>query len=98
MPQLNVKGESIVPTCSGGLVTLLVMLITILFTLLKLEHMLRRNNPSITKFDDASDFYLGEKFDLTEGKNNQMAFAIENSSTGLKYDDRFFKIVAKRVS
>ena len=85
------------PTITGGIVSLLVIVIIVLFGLLKLDHLLKKKNPSITKFDDSIGSDIVVKFDLDQGNNVQMAFALENLKSGLKNDDRFFKFVTKRV-
>ena len=86
------------PTITGGIVSLLVIVTIFLFGLLKLDHLLKKKNPSLSKFDDSIGSDIVVKFDLDKGKNVQMAFAIENFHTGLLNDDRFFKFVAKRYS
>ena len=52
----------------------------------------------MAKFEDSVGSDNGAKFDLDQGNQVQMAFAIENLSSGLKNDDRFIKLVAKRAS
>ena len=59
VPQLNVRGKSSVPTITGGLVSLVVIVVTFMFGLLKLEHMMRKKSPNISKFDDSSEFDFG---------------------------------------
>ena len=83
-----------VSTVTGGIVTLFVAFLTIMFAILKLQHMLARKNPDISKFE--SDIFGDDHhFELDPRSNFQVAFGIENTISGFKSDPKFIKFVVK---
>ena len=68
--------------------TLLITFITFLFVLLKLEHLLNRKNPSISKFTD--EMNLDGVYDLSQD-DFQLAVGIEHWFEGIKNDGKYLK-------
>ena len=48
LPSLNLKGESTVTTISGGIITLLIMVLTITYASLKLVVLINKEDPKIS--------------------------------------------------
>ena len=65
---------------------MLIMTLTILFGLLKLQHLLQRKNPSISKFILESALTVDDTYQLSSENNFQLAIAIENYYTGALTD------------
>ena len=62
IPQFNSRGEEAVKTYFGGLISLIIKYLFILFALVKFEHLMTRHNPQIVEYDetnalDATDEY-----------------------------------------
>ena len=51
LPSFNIHGDHKVRTSLGGMLSLMTIFTTILFSLLKLQHLLEKKNPSIQIFD-----------------------------------------------
>ena len=52
MPQLNLRGETKVPTVFGGLLTIVFFTIIFLYSTMKLQMMVSRANPNISTFTE----------------------------------------------
>ena len=65
IPSFNVQGKSNVQTSFGACITLLVVSLTVLYALLKMQHLQQKKNPSVSKINssDLSDF--NPAFELT---------------------------------
>ena len=75
LPQFNLKGENQIRTCCGGFVSIIMVTATLLFGLLKIKHLLSRQNPAVTSFIDEGALSSEDKFDF--GENDYMlAFAL----------------------
>ena len=49
IPQFNLQGKDEVRTATGGFFSLLVIITSLMFAILKLEHLLSRKSPNIVK-------------------------------------------------
>ena len=76
LPSFNLQGADAVKTNIGGCITLLIMIITLLFGLRKIQEMLMRRNPEIMQFVQENAYDVSDKFN-TRDENFMMAFAIE---------------------
>ena len=63
MPTFNLKGNTEKNTLVGSLSSIIIMTLTFLFGLLKLEHLSLKKNPSITTNDSHVD--EGEEYSLS---------------------------------
>ena len=94
-PQFTINGKRGVTTPFGGLMTLLVMFLSLFYILLKVEHLFSRKNPSISKFTDATN---------TDGVYNlnqddfQLAVGIEHWFEGVKNDGKYLKWMVTHYS
>ena len=79
-------------TSLGAIMSMFILCLAFLFALLKLQHLLTRSSPSVSKFveDEAFD---GSTVYNTASDDFMMAFAVENYLTGPKYDPTYFNWV-----
>ena len=77
-------------TYCGGCVSLVIMYVTLLFALLKLQHLLSKHNPTVNVFTEHAVF--GESDVWTGGENEDfmMAFAVVDYVSGEVRDDLSF--------
>ena len=76
LPSFNLNGAEAVKTNIGGCISLLIITITLLFGLRKIQEMLMRRNPEIMQFVLENAYDVSDKFNTRE-ENFMMAFAIE---------------------
>ena len=50
LPGFNIKGKEAVSTYAGGMLSLAIMYISLMFAALKMVHLLSRHNPSVNTF------------------------------------------------
>ena len=97
VPQFGFKGEKTVRTKAGGCLSFIVITITFLFAVLKLQHMLLKRNPTVTQLTETGGTN-DEIFDLKE-EGFMMAFALEDyASRSPRGDLRFLKWVAHYIT
>ena len=75
VPNLNVHGQAEVKTSCGACFSLVIFTLTLLFGMLKLQHLALHKNPSITT--NTIPLEAGERFDIGSG-DFMMAFAVTN--------------------
>ena len=84
IPSFNLRGKSEVKTSSGASASILIFMLTFIFALLKLQHLVLKKNPTI--MTNTSDLAEGERFNM--GSDSlMMAFAIENARDGVPRSD-----------
>ena len=92
VPSFNIDGKTEVRTLTGGVISLSIVMLTILFGLLKLQHMLERKNPLISTNDVPSE--LSDEYDL-DAEEFMMAFGLEDvNGKMLLHDPDYIKWVA----
>ena len=74
-PSFNLKGRDYVLTCPGGLLSIQIALVTLLFALQKFQHLLERRNPLINSRIEFNGLQ-GGSYDL-DSPDFQMAFGLE---------------------
>ena len=91
LPAFNIKGKSSFQTITGGVMSIVVMLIVFLFSLQKLQHLLMRQNPSINTYMELEAFTAEDKLNL-EKENVRIAFTLEDYFTREpKMDPKYVK-------
>lgn len=80
LPSFNLQGASAVKTNAGGCFTLVIMTITLLFGLRKIQEMFMRKNPEIMQFVQENAYEVGDTFNIKDD-NFMMAFAIEQTGS-----------------
>lgn len=95
LPGFNIKGDQAVSSNIGGCVSVLIMIVTITFGLLKLEDLALRTNPTVSTFVQEDEFDQNDKYD--SGRSDfVMAFALVRAKDDVpKNDPRFVKWMAK---
>ena len=55
LPKFNINGKKKVTTLTGAFVSIVILAMTLMFSLLKLEHMINRKNPLISRNIESLD-------------------------------------------
>ena len=94
LPAFNIRGEEIVKTLPGGCLSVVMLSITLLFGLLKLQHLLERKNPEIVTNEVAFEPDDEEAKLDADDPEYMMAFAITNGILRTpKNDPRYVSFV-----
>ena len=65
LPTLNIRGELSIKTYTGGLASMVIMVITLFFAILKLQHLLmKKKNPTISKYVQEGAITAEDRFTL----------------------------------
>ena len=91
-PNLNIRGETVVKTYPGAVFTFLVVILTFLFGLIKLENMATGKNPNLTT--NKSQLEPEETFN-TNSDDFMMAFAVQSKDGTPKNDPRYIRWYAR---
>ena len=86
MPSFNLQGITEVKTSAGAFVSLIITTLTIAFSVLKLEHLLRRRNAQVITHETPLE--LDERYEVANSEF-MIAFALESWEVGVKYDQRY---------
>ena len=93
-PKLNLRGKHQVRTDVGGVTSLFVMIILLLFSVLKFEHLTSKHNPQVNTYVQ-HDALNGFRYYLNDESGFMVAFAFENHFTYEPLlDPRFVKFFA----
>ena len=97
LPTFNLKGETNVQTCSGGVLTLLITLVTLAYAAIKSVHLASKKNPQVTEFTEEGFFESSDVLNLSD-VGFLMAFSVEGSVDGeMKDDPRYVKYVVRLI-
>ena len=95
LPMFNIDGEQKVRTYTGCIASLLIMYLTFVFALLKLQKFASRSTPSVNQFVKRDAFEETDVFESAK-EGFMMAFALTDYVTGeVKEDPRFIKWFAE---
>ena len=95
VPMFNVKGKERIQTVTGGITSIFIMSITLLFALNQLKSLLERSNPSLNVIRREEVFDTSYSYKMDGSQPLQMAFTLANLITGEPLDDpRIVKWVA----
>ena len=75
IPVFNIRGKTSVRTRAGGVLTILIATVVLMYAAVRFEHMISKYNPNIN--DYYVDVATGEEANLNE-KNFRIAFSIED--------------------
>ena len=89
VPSFNIAGTDQVRTSIGGVLSISVTCITLLFALQKLQHMLGRSYPNINIYDDKYALTKDDQLELSSD-SFQMAFVLEDTMKSELLDDPKF--------
>ena len=92
VPSFNIGGRAEIKTISGGIVTLIIFLVTFSFGVMKMQHLLEKKNPVINTNEEPLE---DGTIYATNGDEFMMAFAAEryDDARGLS-DQKYIKWVA----
>ena len=95
LPAFNIKGRTSVHTMLGGLCTLVVFFVMILYTSLKVLHLQGKENPNISTF--VRENALTSEYQFEPLKNDfRIAFSVEGfRDKQLKNDPRYVKWIVR---
>ena len=91
VPGFNVKGQDMVTTRVGGVVTVIIGVLVLIYASLKFTHLTTRYNPQMSSY--FSDLKDDEVLDLAEETDFMIAFSIEDfhKPRQLKNDPKYVK-------
>ena len=89
LPPFNIGGESQVRTCPGGVLSLIAMLLTFMFAVLKMQQFFEKSGPSIVQNFHEFDSHEEAIFDTTMPGFN-IAFALDPLDNGPFNDPKMF--------
>ena len=76
-PVLNLCKQNTVKTSIGAVMSMLIMFMTIIFALLKLQKMLLRERPDVVSFVDEAAFDSNMRYSLSDN-DFMIAFSVES--------------------
>ena len=85
VPSFNIRGQDSIKTTIGTCMSMIIVCLTLGFSLIKLQHMLLKKNPDIIKFTEEKAFDAGTKYSLTD-HGFIAAISVENWMEGPKVD------------
>ena len=88
VPSLTMNGKSSIKTFTGAIISILVMSLTTLFALLKLQFLLMRKSPDVVEYIKASAFDYTDIYNTAEN-DFMMAISVENYYKGATMDPRY---------
>lgn len=66
LPQFNISGKEVEQTFSGAIMSIMIFSVIIMFSILKLQHLLQRSNPYVNRFDVEDHFTIEKRFDTRQ--------------------------------
>ena len=93
LPTFNIGGKKEISTHFGGCMSLLLIILTFLYSTLKLEELIERKRPSIVTNIDENALIDGDEYNTRE-ENFMIAVGAKNYLSGSKDDPRYVKWVA----
>ena len=78
VPTFNLGGETRVSTVCGGIISVLVMILTLTYSIVKLTQLINKDNPNINQVA-VPDYYAPTYRQNLNDINFQMAFTVEDS-------------------
>ena len=100
VPGFNVKGQNTVTSRTGGMITLLISIVVILYAAVKFIHLYTRHNPLLGSY--YQDVPNDEILNLSEQKEFKIAFSVENyyepkkMKNSPEYVKWLFRLVTKK--
>ena len=93
IPSLNISGHSTVKTKTGGLLSFIIILLTLGFALLKLQNLLHGKRPSLVS--NMKDYFGKDVRFTLSYEDSPIAFAADKLLGDILDDPRYFKWVAR---
>ena len=98
LPTFILKGRKKVQTRIGGVTTILICTVVLMYAGLKFSHLMDKHNPVMSSYYKEDYYANGEAVNLSE-RNFRMAVSVENlyGSFKLKDDERYVKWLFRLV-
>ena len=77
LPTFNLKGETAIPTLTGGIVTFLILIVFLAYSCLKFLHLINKHNPTIIENTEKDVFGSDDLINLDD-IGFHFAFTTEN--------------------
>ena len=95
IPAFSIKGERRISTTFGGITSVLIYFITVMYSALKMVHLTQKHNPNISELYELDYYDQEEKLNLSE-IDFKLAFTIEGFLDELRKDDpRYVKYTVR---
>ena len=89
VPGLNLRGQSKIKTSPGACISIIIMCLTTIFSLIRLQHMLVRKNPAVVIIKQPDVFDATERYNIAD-EDFMFAVSLEHWTDGPKMDLRYF--------
>ena len=94
MPVFNIDGDQKHTTNTGGVLSIFIFYLTLLFAIVKFSHMISRQNPMVFSYKERDAFDTEEKFNFYT-QEFKIAFSLEDYNTQeTKMDTNYVKFYA----
>lgn len=98
LPSFNLDGSTHIRTHCGGLVSLVIILVLFMFSVLKFDHLLSKQNPQVNVYVERDVYDESDEWNAGEDDDFIMAFTVGDFVTGeVKDDPKFVKWFANYV-
>ena len=98
LPAFNIEGEGHIRTYCGGCVSLIIVYVLFLFAMLKLTHLMSRQNPQVNTYVEREAFDESDIWYVEDAQDFMIAFAVTHFITGeVKDDPKYVKWFAEYV-
>ena len=95
VPGFNIKGEHHMSTAVGGIMTFLLLMLSLCYAIIKVIHLVNKTNPVMSELTIPEHYSSLDKFYLNEN-NFKMAFSVEGYlDRENKNDSRYVKWIAR---
>ena len=81
MPGFNIEGEQVMTTNTGGVVSVMIIYVTLLFAILKFVNMLNKENPTVFSYFEPDAVDVDYMFNMID-EDFMIAFSLEDYNTG----------------
>lgn len=95
-PSFNIRGEAKVRTNCGGVVTSAILSVTLLFSIVKFQHLITKHNPAVTAYQDKNSWGTADMLRPGSIDDFMMAFAVTShrEPRTVKHDPSFVKWIS----
>ena len=83
-------------TFFGGIISAMIISVTVLFSFLKLQHLLSKHNPTVNTFEEKNVFGIADVYRPESSEEFMIAFVVTsvNDPDTVKHDPHFVKWLA----
>ena len=95
LPTFNLKGNEMVKTSSGGVMTVSIAFIMFIYATLKFSHLIDKHNPNLAQYVEPNVYDMNERLNLND-INFRFAFTIEGYlEKTMKADPAYVKYLVR---